>query len=90
MRFRHRRVAAAAALAATAVLGLPACSAVLGGEESLVDAVYLVVGVNLEQPRRGLVTSVGRGGVGGLGGGGGGWVGRGGGRTTVRASGGRL
>ncbi|MEU0493033.1 glutamate ABC transporter substrate-binding protein [Nocardiopsis sp. NPDC006139] len=61
MRFRHRRVAAAAALAATAVLGLPACSAVLGGEESLVDADSLVVGVKYDQPGLGLETAEGSG-----------------------------
>ncbi|MFY7064541.1 glutamate ABC transporter substrate-binding protein [Nocardiopsis changdeensis] len=61
MRFRHRRVAAAAALAATAVLGLPACSAVLGGEESLVDADSLVVGVKYDQPGLGLETEEGSG-----------------------------
>ncbi|MFL1379202.1 MULTISPECIES: glutamate ABC transporter substrate-binding protein [unclassified Nocardiopsis] len=61
MRFRHRRVAAAAALAATAVLGLPACSAVLGGEESLVDADSLVVGVKFDQPGLGLETAEGSG-----------------------------
>ncbi|MDT0327100.1 glutamate ABC transporter substrate-binding protein [Nocardiopsis lambiniae] len=54
MRFRHRRVAAAAALATAAVVGLPACSAVLDGEESLVDADSLVVGVKADQPGLGL------------------------------------
>lgn len=61
MRFRHRRVAAAAALAAAAVIGLPACSAVLGGEESLVDADSLVVGVKYDQPGLGLETAEGSG-----------------------------
>jgi glutamate transport system substrate-binding protein len=54
MRFRHRRTAAAAALAAAAVIGLPACSAVLGEEESLLDADTLTVGVKTDQPRLGL------------------------------------
>ncbi|MFD6097707.1 glutamate ABC transporter substrate-binding protein [Nocardiopsis flavescens] len=61
MRFRHRRVAAAAALAAAAVFGLPACSAVLGGEESLVDADSLTVGVKSDQPGLGLETEAGSG-----------------------------
>ncbi len=60
MRFRHRRVAAAAALAAAAVFGLPACSA-LGGEESLVDADSLTVGVKSDQPGLGLETEAGSG-----------------------------
>ncbi|WP_150237986.1 glutamate ABC transporter substrate-binding protein [Nocardiopsis quinghaiensis] len=54
MRFRHRRTAAAAALAAVAVFGLPACSAVLGEEESLVDAASMTVGVKTDQPGLGL------------------------------------
>ncbi|ASU60730.1 MULTISPECIES: glutamate ABC transporter substrate-binding protein [Nocardiopsis] len=53
MRFRHGR-AAAAALAAAAVIGLPACSAVLGEEESLLDADTLTVGVKTDQPNLGL------------------------------------
>ncbi|CAL9466208.1 ABC transporter glutamine-binding protein GlnH [Nocardiopsis dassonvillei] len=61
MRFRHRRVAAAAALAAAAVFVLPACSAVLGGEESLVDADTLTVGVKADQPGLGLETAEGSG-----------------------------
>ncbi|MEU1896732.1 glutamate ABC transporter substrate-binding protein [Nocardiopsis dassonvillei] len=54
MRFRHGRTAAAAALAAAAVIGLPACAAVLGGEESLLDADTLIVGVKTDQPSLGL------------------------------------
>ncbi|MFD6953162.1 ABC transporter substrate-binding protein [Nocardiopsis sp. TSRI0078] len=53
MRSRHRRITAAA-LAAVAVLGLPACSAVLGEEESLVDATSLTIGVKTDQPGLGL------------------------------------
>ncbi|WP_026122758.1 glutamate ABC transporter substrate-binding protein [Nocardiopsis halotolerans] len=54
MRFRHRRTAAVAALAAVAVLGLPACSAVLGEEESVLDAASLTIGVKTDQPGLGL------------------------------------
>lgn len=54
MRFRHRRTAAAGALAAAAVLGLSACSVVLGEEESLLDATSLTVGVKADQPGLGL------------------------------------
>ncbi|GHC71362.1 ABC transporter substrate-binding protein [Nocardiopsis terrae] len=52
MWFRHRRGAAAAALGAVAVMALPACSA--EGEESLVDATSLTVGVKEDQPGLGL------------------------------------
>lgn len=54
MRFRHRRTAAAVALAAVAVLGLSACSVVLGEEESLLDATSLTIGVKADQPGLGL------------------------------------
>ena len=54
MRYRHRRTVAAAALAALALLGLPACSAVVGEEPSLVDADSLTVGVKYDQPGLGL------------------------------------
>lgn len=54
MRFRHRRTAAAAALAAAAVIGLPACSAVLGEAESVLDAASLTIGVKTDQPGLGL------------------------------------
>ncbi|MFD3685281.1 glutamate ABC transporter substrate-binding protein [Nocardiopsis sp. NPDC058631] len=54
MMFRHRRTVAAAALAAAAVTGLPACSALLGEEASLVDATSLTVGVKADQPGLGL------------------------------------
>ncbi|WP_435107887.1 glutamate ABC transporter substrate-binding protein [Nocardiopsis synnemataformans] len=54
MRFRHRRTAAAAALAAAAVIGLPACSAALGEEESILDADSLTIGVKTDQPGLGL------------------------------------
>ncbi|GAA1451259.1 glutamate ABC transporter substrate-binding protein [Nocardiopsis tropica] len=54
MMFRHRRTVAAAALAAAAVSGMSACSAVLGEEESLVDATSLTVGVKADQPGLGL------------------------------------
>ena len=54
MRFRHRRTAAAGALAAVAVLGLSACSVVLGEEESLLDATSLTIGVKADQPGLGL------------------------------------
>ncbi|RKS07264.1 amino acid ABC transporter substrate-binding protein (PAAT family) [Nocardiopsis sp. Huas11] len=54
MRYRHRRTVAAAALAAVAVMGLPACSAVVGGEPSLADADSLTVGVKYDQPGLGL------------------------------------
>ncbi|WP_150254051.1 glutamate ABC transporter substrate-binding protein [Nocardiopsis deserti] len=53
MRFRHQRTAAAVALAAAAVIGLPACSVVLGEEESILDAASLTVGVKTDQPRLG-------------------------------------
>ncbi|PDP87977.1 ABC transporter substrate-binding protein [Glycomyces fuscus] len=53
MRFRHRRTAAAA-LAAAAAVGLPACSAVLGEEESILDADSLTIGVKTDQPGLGL------------------------------------
>ncbi|NYH53143.1 glutamate transport system substrate-binding protein [Nocardiopsis arvandica] len=53
MRSRHRRITAAA-LAAVAVLGLPACSTVLGEQESLADATSLTVGVKTDQPGLGL------------------------------------
>jgi len=51
---RHRRTVSAAALAAAAVLGLPACAAVLGEEDSLVDATSLTVAVKADQPGLGL------------------------------------
>lgn len=54
MRFRHQRTAAAAALAAAAVIGLPACSVVLGEEESILDADSLTIGVKADQPRLGM------------------------------------
>jgi glutamate transport system substrate-binding protein len=59
MRFRRRRTAAAAALAAVAVIGLPACSAVLGGEESILDADSLTIGVKTDQPGLGLADGSG-------------------------------
>lgn len=54
MRFRQRRTAAPAALAAAAVLALPACTAVAGEEESVLDQDTLVVGVKFDQPGLGL------------------------------------
>ena len=61
MMFRHRRATAVAALAAAAVVGLPACSAVLGKEESLVDADSITVGVKYDQPGLGLEVREGSG-----------------------------
>lgn len=57
MAFRHRR--GTAALAAAALLGVAACSAVLGEDRSLVDASSLTVGVKADQPGLGLATGDG-------------------------------